>query len=515
VEAGVVGSRTTSEGGLTPGPQAGLTGEVGAGGWGMLLDARATAGGLDLGGDASASFGGRLPGGDGVHGGWSADAGGVRAWTDPCGAWPIFYAHEPGERGGRLLVSDSLAGLARAMSRPALDPVAMNVFLGLGMMLGEDTPIAGARVLPPGGTLAWSGGEPAVEGGRPTPAPSGLTFDEAVDAYIELFRVAVARRVEAFGAPRAMLLSGGRDSRHTLFELARLGAAPAVCGTVGDRQTVNSEAGVARAVAEAAGCAHEVVPPPGNGYRLYAEAPRATHLCSDEHAWLAPAFRWLASRTETTMDGIGGDVLSGQLFWSAEREALVRAERYDELAEEIAESWIPADLSARLASVLGLPWDAGAVVERVRAALERVRETPSPQTMFAFWNRTRREVALAPYGVGRLFGEGARAISAPYLDRDLLAFCASLPGALHAEGDLHDAAIARAFPEHAHLPYHQKDRSAKPGRPPLPARAAAWASSARHLAAARGVTPRGKRSLLGLSQRWRAYVVELREVARG
>jgi len=491
--------------------------EVGGGsasGWGLLLESRCVSGGVRHAGDLEASFGHRL-GADGVYGGWAAGEGGARAWTDGCGAWPIFYAHEPGDGGGRLLVSDSLVRLAPALGPASLDARAMNVFLGLGMFLGEDTPLEGVRVLPPGGRLTWSGGEPVIEGERPAPAPSGLTFDGAVDAYIELFRSAVARRVEAFGAPRAMLLSGGRDSRHLLFELARLGAAPEVCGTVGDRQAVNSEAGVARSVAEAAGCAHEVVPSPGNGYRLYTETPRATHLCSDEHAWLAPAFRWLASRTDVAMDGIGGDVLSGQLFWSAEREALVCGERYDELAEEIAGSWLPASLSARLSAVLGLTWDAGAVVERVRAELEWVRGAPSPQTMFAFWNRTRREVALAPYGVGRLFGEGSGVVTAPYLDRELLGFCASLPGSLFTEGDLHDAAIARAFPEHARLGYHRKDRTAKPARPPLPARAAAWASSARHLATARGLTLGERRSLFGLSQRWRAYVVELRAVARG
>ena len=60
--------------------------------------------------------------------------------------------------------------------------------------------------------------------------PQQLTRDAALDAFILVFRQAIRRRLQLaddFVVP----LSGGRDSRHILFELREAGHPPQFCVT--------------------------------------------------------------------------------------------------------------------------------------------------------------------------------------------------------------------------------------------------------------------------------------------
>ena len=101
-------------------------------------------------------------------------------------------------------------------------------------------------------------------------------------------------------------------------------------------------------------------------------------------------------------------------------------------------------------------------VPRVEAWVERQREQPlrlrgvarheaaaNPIGSFCFWNRTRREIALAPYALG----PATATVYAPYLDHDLYDLLSALPAALLVDRTFHTAAIERAFPEHASLGY--------------------------------------------------------------
>src|SRR5207248_1657525 len=82
--------------------------------------------------------------------------------------------------------------------------------------------------------------------------------EDAIERYIELFRVAVARRLVPGDESFVMPLSGGADSRHILLELVRQGRPPAsvVTGTQRPRCPDVAAAGV---LAQRLGIAQTVV----------------------------------------------------------------------------------------------------------------------------------------------------------------------------------------------------------------------------------------------------------------
>ena len=80
-------------------------------------------------------------------------------------------------------------------------------------------------------------------------------------------------------------------------------------------------------------------------------------------------------------------------------------------------------------------------------------------TGFPLFECTRREIALAPYGLMRDI-----VVYAPYLDAALYDFLAALPASVQMDRTLHTEAIARAWPRFAHVPYERKGAAVRDPR---------------------------------------------------
>ena len=162
----------------------------------------------------------------------------------------------------------------------------------------------------------------------------------------------------------------------------------------------------------------------------------------------------MAGHSGAVYDGIGGDILSAGLMLDEREIEYAAAGRLSEWAEAILDTRCnPLPTEGELSRLLPGPLyerlGRARAHARVLAELSRHREAPNPGGQFYFWNRTRREIALAPYG---LLGQGGTVFS-PYLDHDLYDFLASLPAEALLDCRLHTEAIARAYPEYAHIPY--------------------------------------------------------------
>ena len=83
--------------------------------------------------------------------------------------------------------------------------------------------------MPPNAAFEWTREGLSVKGHRPAFAARPISRDEAIDEYISLFRRGVERRRPE--GDYIMPLSGGRDSRHILLELCRMGCPPRQCIT--------------------------------------------------------------------------------------------------------------------------------------------------------------------------------------------------------------------------------------------------------------------------------------------
>jgi asparagine synthase (glutamine-hydrolysing) len=268
---------------------------------------------------------------DGIFAEWDWDGRTLSVRNDRHGFHPLFYCAGPNE----VAVSTSLVRLLAAGAPTEIDTDALAVFLRLGFFVGEDTPFRAIRVVPPDATFEWVNGRLSVSGGYWYGKPQGLSRDAALDAYVSLFRRAVERRVppnDNFVVP----LSGGRDSRHILLELCRIGRRPRSCMTIPRYPPrAPEDERVAAILAAAAGVPHRLLDQPAD--RVSAELRKnwQTHLCADEHAWYMHMIDVLESEGASVYDGMGGALSVASRFLSASNLRLFHGGRFEELAEAI------------------------------------------------------------------------------------------------------------------------------------------------------------------------------------
>ncbi|MGH7650072.1 MAG: asparagine synthase-related protein, partial [Gemmatimonadaceae bacterium] len=371
--------------------------------------------------------------------GWRWDGERLRAHTGRYGFRPLFVRR----LADGVAISPSLVRLMAIGGQLPFDDAAMAVFLRIGFFVGEDTPFRDVRVLPPGGRLEWCDGVLSVEATYPKVRASALTRAAAIDAYIDLFREAV-RRCDPGQRPNVVPLSGGRDSRHILFELCASGFVPERCLTLrnypprGSRDVV-----VATEIARAVGVTHELIEETPSRASAELRKNLITHFCADEHAWFMALADRLSGQNVAVWDGIAGDVLSNGHRLDPAQLALARAGNIEDLAQslldESAMRIVPTLMAAR--------WNRDAAVARVSEELRHHLDAPNPTGSFFFWNRTRREIALVPFGLWNI----AASVRTPYLDPAVFDLLASLPAEMFLDKRFHPDAIRRAYPKHAYL----------------------------------------------------------------
>jgi len=391
----------------------------------------------------------RDPASSDVFAGWNWDGNNTLAvHNDPWGFQPLFYS----AGADRIAVATSIPRLLALGVPPDLDEAALAVFLRLSHFLACDSPFTAIRALPRDGQLTWTGGALRVSSASVAPAADRLSRRAIVDGYITLCRQAVERRLPAGDERVVVPLSGGRDSRHVLFELVAQRCRPIETVTIHHYPPKgNDDARVAPAVAAAAGVPNVVLPL--DWQRVQAEKRKnlMTSFCADRHAQMLPLVDYLRSRADVIYDGLGGDILSGARLGQADASlALFQAGRCDELARQTLtahsdEAALQAVLQPDARRRFGFEIAAARLADELRRHLE----WPNPWGSFRCANRTARSVAQLPFG---MLSRACRVIT-PYLDRDLARFLTSLPVSSIADGRLHTEAIARAFPQHAHLRY--------------------------------------------------------------
>ena len=416
----------------------------GAAPWVRVVDDGTT---IRVTGSPRCSLGHRLPGNrDGVFADWRVEGERLVVETDRYGMYPLFVHAGPRE----LLVSPSIPRLLELGAPADLDLDALAVFLHVGFFLRDETPFRAIRAFPPGARLAWTRDAIALDGSAFLRPPIAIGYDAAVDAYVDLFRQAMRRR-PATGRV-AVPLSGGRDSRHILLELIASGRPPDACVTARYfPPRPDEDAAIAPRIAAALGVPHVLLE---QGDELEAEAAKnlATSFCADEHAWYLVVAAHLAG-FDTVYDGIGGDVLSAGLFLTPKRVALHESRRYDELATAFLKPRYDRTLASLIARHVRPRLSRARAQERVAVELAAHAGAANPIGSFCFWNRTRREIALSPWGLG----PASAIMHAPYLDHELYDFLSALPAAMLVDRQFHTTAIARAFPASAALPYESPD----------------------------------------------------------
>lgn len=406
---------------------------------------------LQLEGAARASIGYRYSSpnctDDGVWLEWSADRGEVTVVSSLLGFRPAFYF----ATGKRFGISTSILDLINAGAPLDLDDQAISVFLRIGYFVGEDTPFLSIRAVPPNSELRWSDGKLTLTNRAPPRALSALGISRmaAVDAFGDLFQATVNRLLELVSGRTALPLSGGRDSRHILLAMARAGRLPEHCVTVAAVEpSEDEEALVASQVARLFQINHTILSAPRDRVGSEQIKNELTSFCTDEHAWFLPVRDFLRTKDiRFAFDGIAGDILSAGLYLTRENLDLMIKGEFVRFAEHLLG---PDDYLKKKLRLKGQArWNRGRAVERIAEEAARHADSPNPVAQFYFWNRTRREIALAPWGIL----PDPPQVFAPYLDQSVYGLLSALPASHFLDKSFHTDTISRHYPAYAGVPY--------------------------------------------------------------
>lgn len=382
-----------------------------------------------------------------VHAGWSWDGSTLVASNCRFGFYPLFW-RDTGS--GVALSTNPLALIER---NHALDLPALAVFTRLGFFVGDDTPFVGIRQLPPNSRLVWQPGRPArvAVGQREAATPVAAARDGAIAAYADLFDRAVERTLPV-PDDCYLPLSGGRDSRHIALALDKAGVRPKAFVTLKHLPwRPDEDARIAALVARALGVPHVIIEQPAFVVRNILRSFIESGMCADEGGHLPPMLDWLRSRARCIYDGIAGDMMSAGLFQTAELHDLFRRGRLDEICTHLFRAWGSSVggwegmIDAGLADAL----NENLARERLKTELEQHVTHHNPSRSFYFWNRTRREIALA----FELYA--GIEVRTPYLDPELWRFLDALPFELVADHQFHTETIRRAYPSFS-VPFEDK-----------------------------------------------------------
>jgi hypothetical protein len=360
--------------------------------------------------------------------------------------FPLYY----GELPNGIAISTAVQGVLEAGVSREIDVVGVQTLFGLGFNIGSYTAFRAVKAFPVGGELVWEPGRLRVTENYPEIKPNLLSRSDAIDGYLELFGCAMRRRV-IDGAPIYLPLSGGRDSRHILLELVRLGSPPARCFT-SSFLTMRNDVITARALCEKLGVPHVESEVPEDVVGTELEKNEQICFEATEHGWTWALAKSMANPDAVSYDGIDGDVLSAGHFHDDENSRLYRAGRFDEIAQRIAPH------PHLRVSPAGIEAPKSDVYQRVVTELLRYKNTHNPMMFFFLYNRSRRAVSITISG---LFGAVLRAAYAPYLDRGVFDFLAGLPEEMFIDRMVHTEAIARRYPESAEIPFAKKTPTPK------------------------------------------------------
>lgn len=379
---------------------------------------------------------------------WKWDGSVFTCTNDRYGIYPIYYC----DLGDRFWISSSIDLLLRQTGETELDDDAVAVALRLGSNIGDETLFRRIRAVPPNSTLRWQCGKLEIKSApRVEYAVLSVSRDEAIDRFNTAFAEAIRVSAPEEGSI-VVPLSGGRDSRHILFELYKQGIVPDRCLTVRRRAGSHDEdVRVAQMICKRLGLRHETVEQTIDRFSTECKKNAETGYSVQEHGWFV-ALRDFVEKNEwsNVYDGLAGDVLSAGLFLAPERLAMFRNGAFVQLAESVLgpEGYIPGLLTS--GSLKRFSRERAA--NRLKIELEKHASAPNPIGSFYFWNRTRRCVALSPF---RLLREAPNVI-VPFLEPRLFDLLSCLPAEHFLDHAFHTEAINRAYQELSDLPYEEK-----------------------------------------------------------
>ena len=180
--------------------------------------------------------------------------------TDPLGLQPVFCARA----GERIAFASTMAGAARAAGVPFCEDLAgTGALLILGHLLGDRTPHAAVRRVPPATIVRLDGGAPAQQTYWRVPTPDSYAHAPRKE-HTERVRRALDRWYDASRREYpigTLMMSGGFDSRVVAGLIASRAERPHVVNIRHRDENADADGALAKAVATALRWPVDVVDP--------------------------------------------------------------------------------------------------------------------------------------------------------------------------------------------------------------------------------------------------------------
>jgi asparagine synthase (glutamine-hydrolysing) len=190
---------------------------------------------------------------------WDAPRRRLVLTRDRMGVKPLYVAE--GDF-GLAFASEVKSLVAGGLVEPALDPLAAELFMAYGYVPGPRTLFAGVRKLAPATTLVWEDGtitheaaywDPWRDG---SPRSPGASWEDDQEQLLELLRRSVKARMIS-DVPLGVMLSGGLDSSLVAALMREVATGPIKTFSIGFEEDAGSnELGDARRVAHKLGAEH-------------------------------------------------------------------------------------------------------------------------------------------------------------------------------------------------------------------------------------------------------------------
>ena len=378
---------------------------------------------------------------------WEWDGKRATAHTSETGLIPLYYTADS----NRFVISTSLTTIRDRAGLTSLDWPAIVTHLATGQFLGSETYVEGIHVLPLRSSLTWHDRRLEIKTAPLDIDRSELGFEAATSRYISEVRDAVYRNLPE--GPGALPLSGGRDSRHILFELLRQGRPPDDIVTSGHYlASSTADTKVAANLGRRTGLAVRRVLPLSD--RISAEVHKnlLVESMTLSHSWALPLTKTMAA-SRARFDGMNAGVLfgrSGVMVALRSRFGDVRPQ-----TNELVEAAIELMLDSPLARV-GEMLEPGLIVDemvdearsRMRQELLRFADYPNPLQAYLHFNHTTRDTGLFTY---RMFGNPE--VACPFDDLAVVRFGLGLPWSVSTDRRLQSEALRAEFGKFADIPF--------------------------------------------------------------
>jgi hypothetical protein len=369
--------------------------------------------------------------------------------TSDSGYVPIYYnTHDDG-----VTLSPSLLEIWRSRTHKAIDWPSIIVFLALGHFIEEYTPFVGVKALPLGNQLIdrQGLGIPEIIDYRYIPQQLDISEKEAISAYDSLLKKILSTHTSEY--PAALSFSGGRDSRHILLALHRLGYPLPKLVTSHNYLERSSAQDVTTALKIAAqlNATIEIINP--NHNRIDAEyiKNQITEYQVLAHSWIL-ALGHYVSNEHILFDGLCGDILFPRGGNAKKIKSLISDIQDWDVLENVFLQVMYDNNIVELKSFVNptLLTDENIQTGRqlLRDSFRRYANYPNPMQAWLFYNSNTREIGFSPYKIMQ-----AGSIFCPLDDPEMVMWALSLPFCISSDQNFQAKALAQFYPEFTHIPF--------------------------------------------------------------